>query len=72
MLNKTMWINFISSVEKPSNALLKSCGTINFNFQWIALENACLRVYVSMMDDYRLYLMMIEHTAYDYYFFLGK
>ena len=72
MLNKTKWINFISSVEKTFDVLLKSWGTIIFNFQWIALENACLRVYVSMMDDYRLYPMVIEHTAYDYYFFLDK
>ena len=52
--------------------LLKSWGTINFNFQWIALENACLRVYVSMMDDYGPCPMMIEHAVYDYYFFLDK
>ena len=52
--------------------LLKSWGTINFNFQRIALENACLRVYVSMMNDYGLCLMEIEYTAFDYCFFLDK
>ena len=52
--------------------LLKSWGTIIFNFQWIAFENASLRVYVGMMDDYGLYPMVIEHSAFDYYFFLGK
>ena len=46
--------NFISSVEKAFHVLLKSRGTIIFNFQWIALENASLRVYVCMMDDYGL------------------
>ena len=73
MLNKKKKkINFISSVEKPLNVLLKSWGTITFNFQWIALENACLRVYVSMMNDYGLCPMVFEHTAFDYYFFLDK
>ena len=72
MLNKRQWINFISSVEKPFKVLLKSWGTIIFNFQWIALENACLRVYVSMMDDYGLCPMVIEHTAFGYYLFLDK
>ena len=43
-----------------------------FNFQWSALENACLMVYVSMMDDYGLCVMVIEHTEFDYYFFLDK
>ena len=38
-------------------------------FNKIVLENACLRVYVSMMDDYGLCPMVIEHTAFDYYFF---
>ena len=52
--------------------LLKSWGTITFNFKWIALENACLRVYVNMMDDYGFFLMVIEHTAFGYYFFLDK
>ena len=44
--------NFISSVEKPFHVIFKSWGTIIFNFQWIALENASLRVYVGMVDDY--------------------
>ena len=64
--------HFISSVEKPFHVFLKSWGTIIFNFQWIALENVSLRVYVGMMDDYGLCPMMIEHIAFDYYFFLGK
>ena len=64
--------HFISSVEKPFHVLLKSWGTIIFNFQWIALENASLRVYVCMMDDYGLCLMVIEHTAFDYYLFFSK
>ena len=64
--------NFISSVEKPFHVLLKSWGTIIFNFQWVELENASLRVYVGMMDDYGLYPMVIEHIAFDYYFFLGN
>ena len=68
MLNKTKWINFISSV----NVLLKSWGTITFHFQWIMLENACLRVCVSMMDDCGLCPMVIEHTTFDYYLFLDK
>ena len=46
--------HFISSVEKPFQVLLKSWGAIIFNFQWVALENASLRVYVGMMDDYGL------------------
>ena len=66
------FIFFISSVEKPFNVLLKPWSTIIINFQRIAIENAYLKVYVSMMDDYGLCPMMIEHTAYDYYFFLGK
>ena len=64
--------HFISSVEKPFHVLLKSWGTIIFNFQWIALENASLRVYVGMIDDYRFFPIMIEQTAFDYYFSLGK
>ena len=64
--------HFISSVEKPFHVLLKSWGAIIFNFQWVALENASLRVYVGMMDDYGLCPMVIEHIAFDYYFFLGK
>ena len=55
--------HFISSVEKPFHVLLKSWGTIINNFQWVALENARLRVYVSMMDDYGLCPMVIEHIA---------
>ena len=72
MLNKTDMDYFISSVEKTFHVLLKSWGTIIFNFQWVALENASLRVYVGMMDDYGLCPMVIEHTVFDYYFFLGK
>ena len=64
--------NFISSVEKAFHVLLKSWGTIIFNFQWITFENAILWVYVGMMDDYGLCPMMIEHTAFEYYFFLSK
>ena len=64
--------HFISSVEKPFHVLLKSWGAIIFNFQWVTLETASLRVYVGMMDDYRLSPMVIEHIAFDYYFFLGK
>ena len=67
-----MMDHFISSVEKPFQVILKSCGTIIFNFQWIALENASLRVYVGIMDDYGLCPMVIEHTTFDYYFFFGK
>ena len=52
--------------------LLKSWGAIISNFQWVALENASLRVRVGMMDDYGLCPMVIEHIAFDYYFFLGK
>ena len=63
--------HFISSVEKPFHVLFKSWGTIIFNFQCVALENASLRVYVGMMDDNGLCPMVIEHTAF-YYFFLGK
>ena len=50
--------------------LLKSLGANIFNFQWIALKNASLRVYVGMMDYYGLCPMVIEHIAFDYYFFL--
>ena len=64
--------NFISSFEIPFHVLLKSWGSIIFNFQWIALENASLRVYVGMMNDYGLCLIVIEHIAFDYYLFLGK
>ena len=55
--------HFSSSVEKPFHVLLKSWGAIILNFQWDALENACLRVYVSMMDDYGQCPMLIEHIA---------
>ena len=75
MLNKTKMDHFSSSVEKkkkPFHVLLKSWGAIIFNFQWVALENASLRVYVGMMDDYGLCPMVIEHIAFDYYFFFGK
>ena len=71
MLNKTK-IDHFSSVEKPFHVLLKSWGAIILNFEWIALENASLRLYVGMMDDYGLCPMVIEHIAFDYYFFLGK
>ena len=64
--------HFISSVEKPFHVLLKSWGTIIFNFQWVALENATLMVYVGMLDDYGLSLIVIEHSPFDYYVFLGK
>ena len=60
--------HFTLSVEKPFHVQLKSWGTIIFNFQWIALENANLRVYFCMMDDYGLCPMVIKHTAFDYFF----
>ena len=31
-----------------------------------ALENACIRVYVSMMDDYGQCPIVIEHIAFNY------
>ena len=31
-----------------------------------ALENACLRLYVGMMDDYGQCPMVIEHIEFDY------
>ena len=49
---------------KTFHVLLKSWGSIIHYFQCFALENACLRVYVSMMDDYGLCPILIEHTAY--------
>ena len=51
---------------KPSFVKLESWNAIIFNFQWVALKNACLRVYVGMMDDYGLCPMVIEHIAFDY------
>ena len=51
---------------RPSFVKLKSWESIIFNFQWFALENASLRVYAGMMDDYGLFLMVIEHIAFDY------
>ena len=71
-VEQTKMDNFSLSVEKPFHVLLKSWGVIIFNFQWVTLENEILRVYVCMMDDYGLWLMVIEHIAIDYYFFLGK
>ena len=50
VLNKTNMDHFISSVEKLFQVLFKSWDTIIFNFQWVALENASLRVYVGMMN----------------------
>ena len=35
----------------------------------LALENACFRMYVVMMDDYGQCPIVIEHIAFDYYFF---
>ena len=64
--------HFSSSVQKTFHVLLKSWGAIIFNFQWVALENASLKVYVGMMDDYGRCPMVIEHIAFNYYFFLGK
>ena len=64
--------NFISSVEKPFHVLLKSWGTIIFNFQWVALDNSILRVYIGMIDDYGLFPIVIEHATFDYYLFFGK
>ena len=64
--------HFISSVEKLFSCDFEITEYLIFNFQWIVLDNTSLRVYVGMMDDYGLCLMIIEHTAFDYYFFLGK
>ena len=64
--------HFISSVEKPFQVRFKSWDTIIFNFQWIALENASLRVHVGMMDGYGLCPTVIKHIAFDYYLFLRK
>ena len=55
--------HFSSSVEKTFHVLLKSRGTIIFNFQCYALESACSKVYVGMIDDYKLCPMLIEHIA---------
>ena len=52
--------HFISSVEKLFHVLLKSWGANIFNSQWVALENASLRVYVGMMDDYELCPIIIS------------
>ena len=54
---------------RPSFVKLESWNSIIFNFQRVALENASLRVYVGMMHDYGLCPMVIEHIAFDYYFF---
>ena len=43
--------------------LLKSWGAIIHYFQSFALENACLRVYVGVIDDYGQCSMVIEHIA---------
>ena len=48
---------------------LESWDAIVFNFQRVALESVSLRVYVGMMDDYGLCPMVIEHIAFDCYFF---
>ena len=60
---------FWDEVLRPSFVKLDSWDVIIFNFQWVALENASLRVYVGMMDDYGLFPMVIEHITFDYYFF---
>ena len=56
---------------KSFHVPLKSLGAIVHYFQCFALENACLRVYVGMMDDYGLFPMVIEHNAW-LLPFLGK
>ena len=66
MLNKTNMDTFCLSIEIPFHVIFKSRGAIIFNFQWVAIENASLRVYVGMMDDYGLCPMVIEHIAFNY------
>ena len=51
---------------RPSIVKLESWDAIIFNFQWVAIENVSLRVYVGMMDDYGLCLMVIKHITFDY------
>ena len=46
---------------RPLFVKLESSDAIRFNFQWVALENASLWMFVSMMDDYGLCPMVIEH-----------
>ena len=51
---------------RPSFVKLEYWDAIIFDFQWVALENESLRVYVGIMDDYGLFLMVIEHITFDY------
>ena len=62
---------FCSSVEqrfwiqvlRPLFVIKESCDAIIYYFQYFALENACLRVRVGMMDDYGQCLTVIEHIV---------
>ena len=51
---------------RPSFVKFESWDAIIFNFQWVALENASLWMFVGMMDDYGLCSMVIEHIEFDY------
>ena len=57
---------------KPFHVLLKSWGAIIHYFQSYALENACLRVHVGMMDDYRQCPMVIKHIAWLLFFWVNR
>ena len=48
---------------KPLFVQKESWDVIIYYFQCFALENACLRAYIGMMDDYGKCPMVIEHIA---------
>ena len=72
VLNKTNMDHFSSSVEKPFSCAFEIVGHLYPLLSISCIRECMLRVCVSMMDDYRLCPMLIEHIAFDYYFFLGK
>ena len=69
VLNKMNMDHFSSSVEKTFSCAFEIMGYRYPLLSMLCIREWMLRVYVSMMDDYGLCPMLIEHIAFYYYFF---
>ena len=63
VLNKTNMDHFSSRVEKPFSCAFEIVGYLYLLLSMSCIRECMLRVYVSMMDDYGHYPMLIKHIS---------
>ena len=63
--------HFSPSVKKPFSCAFEIVGYLYSLLSMSCISECMLRVYAGMTDDYGFCPIVIEHIAFDYYYFFG-